>query len=117
MPYLHIYRSSSEKVPMPRTDSPYLYVVLTGSIRLYTPSGILDYVAGQHSISEIDTPLWGHVLAFPKGQDFLALSLDFTLEQVISVVLKLEENLTEHIVKGQFRGRRLHDRGICSFCI
>ena len=66
VPYMKVYRVASETIPMPRTDNSYLYIVADGSMRLYTSSGIMDYEAGQYSISQIDTPLAGHVLTFPE---------------------------------------------------
>lgn len=51
IPFLSIYRSTDRKIDMPQLESFYIYVVLDGSIRLYTPSGIMDYLAGQYSIS------------------------------------------------------------------
>lgn len=98
VPYFNIYRFTSKKIRMPQTDDPYLYVVADGSMRLYTPSGIMDYPAGQYSISEIDTPLFGHVLTFSDKGDFLAMSLGFTVNDVITVVLDLDDNLAEQIL-------------------
>ena len=40
----------------------YLFVS-DGELRLYTPSGIMDYVAGQYSVSAIDTQKRGYVIA------------------------------------------------------
>lgn len=97
LPCLNIYRFRSEKIQMPQRTNPYVYVVLYGSIRLYTPSGIMDYIAGQYSLSQIDTSLFGHGLTYSEEGDFLALSLDFTLNDVISVVLDLEGDLAERI--------------------
>lgn len=86
---------------MPRTDGFYIYVVLDGSVRLYTPSGILDYLPGQYSISRIDTPTSGYVLTFSEKRDFLALALELTLHDVIAVLLDLDGNLAERIAKQQ----------------
>lgn len=41
------YRFVEAKINMPQTENPYLYLVLEGTLRLYTPSGIMDYMAGQ----------------------------------------------------------------------
>ena len=46
VPYLKIYRYNTENVPMPKIENPYLYFIIDGSIRLYTPSGIMDYISG-----------------------------------------------------------------------
>ena len=42
--------STERKIDMPRVDNFYIYLVLDGSVRLYTPSGIMDYLAGQYSV-------------------------------------------------------------------
>ncbi len=96
-PRMWACRFSGEKVQMPRIQLPYLYLVLDGALRLHTPSGILDYEAGQYSISRIDTPLRGTVLAPSREEDLLALALAFTANQVIEVVLALDRELTERI--------------------
>lgn len=100
-PYLTFYRFTEKKIEMPRIENFYIYVVLDGSLRLYTPSGILDYIAGQYSISKIDTPTSGHVLTFSEQMDFLALAMEFTLNDVLSVVLDLDGDLTEQIINSK----------------
>lgn len=99
VPWLNLYSFTSEKIDMPQTDNLYLYLVADGSVRLYTPSGIMDYISGQYSISEIDTPLCGHVLTFSSEKDFLAMSVEFAVNDVVSVVLQLNDALTESILK------------------
>lgn len=101
IPYLTAYRFTTEKIRMPQTENPYLYIVLDGMLRLYTPSGILDYVAGQYSVSKIDTPLSGTALTFSEQQDFLALAVEFTPNDVISEVLELDNILTDRITGGK----------------
>ena len=76
IPFVTAWNFTSDKIRMPNTENPYLYIVLDGMLRLYTPSGIMDYVEGQYSISQIDTPLSGTVLTFSSRQDFLALSVN-----------------------------------------
>lgn len=96
--YITAYRFTTEKIQMPQTENPYLYIVLDGTLRLYTPSGIMDYMAGQYSVSKIDTPLSGTVLTFSEQQDFLALAVEFTPNDVITEVLELDNELTERIM-------------------
>ncbi len=78
--------------------NPYLYIVVEGMLRLYTPSGIMDYMAGQYSVSKIDTPLAGTVLAVSEEQDFLAVSVEFTIHEVITTILDMDNSLTEKIL-------------------
>lgn len=68
--FLQVYSNLDKEFPMPQEQTPYIFFVLDGELRLYTPSGIMDYVAGQYSISAIDTPARGYVLAFSECQDF-----------------------------------------------
>ncbi len=101
LPYLSIYLSSKRKIDMPQTENFYIYMVLDGSIRLHTPSGIMDYETGQYSVSKIDTPASGDVLTFSKNGYFLALSIEFALNDVISVILELDGNLTDKIANSK----------------
>lgn len=101
VPYLSIYCSKAKMVPMPMVKSQYLYYIAEGSIRLHTPSGIMDYVAGQASVSSIDTPFCGEVLTTSADGEFVALIVEFTEEEVISVALSLEGDLTERIANGK----------------
>lgn len=101
LPYLSIYFSTERKVDMPQTESFYLYTVLDGSIRLFTPSGIMDYVPGQFSVSKIDTPMSGNILTFSEKGNFLALVAELTLNDVISVLLELDGNLAEKIANSE----------------
>lgn len=98
VPYLTLYRQTANPIKMPDGSMPYLYLLIAGSMRLYTPSGIMDYVAGQYSVSAIDTPVSGYGLTFSEKEDFLALSIHFTLDDVISIALEIEEDLVERVM-------------------
>jgi hypothetical protein len=65
------YRFLDRKIDMPRSETPYLYMVIDGALRLYTPSGIMDYMPGQYSVSQIDTPLYGTIVSFSRTNDFM----------------------------------------------
>lgn len=91
---------------MPSVENPYLYIVIDGMMRLYTPSGIMDYMAGQYSVSKIDTPLNGTVLKFSERQDFLALSVEFTINDVITTVLDLDNDLIENVMNEKMKAKR-----------
>lgn len=92
---------------MPTVGLPYLYLIVDGSMRLHTPSGILDYSAGQYSVSAIDTPISGQVLTFSESMDFLALSVAFTADDVISVVLDMDGDLVERVLNEKIAGRTM----------
>lgn len=107
IPCVTVYRFTEEKVQMPLLENPYLYIVLDGMLRLHTPSGIMDYMSGQYSVSKIDTPLMGTVLNFSEQQDFLALSIELTVNDVITTVLSLDNDLTERIMNEQLESQTM----------
>ena len=98
IPFMHIFISSDKEFPMPQIQMPYVFFVLDGELRLYTPSGIMDYVAGQYSVSAIDTPERGYVLAFSGKCDFVAVSIEFTANDMMNVVISLDDELITHIL-------------------
>lgn len=107
IPYVSAYRFTDSEIEMPLTENPYLYMVLDGTLRLHTPSGILDYMAAQYSVSKIDTPLKGTVMDFSEQHDFLALVMEFTVNDVITTVLSLDNDLTERIIKEQLESSEM----------
>lgn len=107
IPAVTLYRSTAEHVPMPQTEHPYLYLVLDGTLRLHTPSGMMDRMAGQYFVSRIDAPLRGTVLSFSDRQDLLAVCVEFLPSEVIQTVLGLDDDLTARIMSGQMEGREM----------
>ena len=95
------YRFTESRIDMPKQEKLYLYLVVDGIPRLYTPSGIMDYQPGQYSIPRIDMPLHGTILSFSENNDFLAVSLDLTVNEVIAAVLDLDNVLVEKVVKAE----------------
>lgn len=53
IPFVTAWHFTRERIQMSKTENPYLYIVLDGMIRLYRPSGMMDYMAGQYSISNV----------------------------------------------------------------
>lgn len=99
--YLKIHQFKEKKIIMPDGSTPYIFLVLNGSMRIHTPSGIMDYVSRQYSVSAIDTPLSADVLTFSDNNDFLALSVEFSLNDVLSVVIETEDNIINKILDSQ----------------
>ena len=97
-----VYRFTDERIEMPQTDNPYLYIVLDGMLRLYTPSGIMDYMAEQYSVSKIDTPLIrDSACFFQSSRIFWQFLLSFFPSDIIHTILQLENELTERIMSEQ----------------
>lgn len=100
IPSVTVYRFVSKQISMPDKNL-YIYIVADGSLRLHTPSGIMDYAAGQYSVSAIDTPFSGEVLAFSEHDDFVSLSIEITPDEVISVILETDGDLIEKILRSK----------------
>lgn len=98
IPFLHMFQVKNKTIDLPQMEIPYIYFILDGELRLYTPSGTMDYIKGQYSVSAIDTPEKGYVIAFSEKEDFLAVSMDFTANDVMSVMIKLEEKVLFQIL-------------------
>lgn len=101
VPYLTVYRHTGKEAAIPDGASRYLYYIVDGSVRLHTPSGILDYVSGQYSLSAVDMPFRGEIVAPSVHGDFLALSVGFTADEVFGVLMSIEGNLAEKIAGGK----------------
>lgn len=101
IPYITVCHFKDAQIQMPQTDNPYLYIVVDGHLRLHTPSGIMDYMAGQYSVSKIDTPLFGTVLAFSEKQDFLATVIEFTANDVITTILDIDNAILDKVMNGK----------------
>lgn len=95
--YLNIYCYDDDKIELPDLNIPYIYYIADGSVRLHTPSGILDYVSGQYSLSTVDMPFNGQLIALSEFNDFLALSITFTADEVFSVLMSFDGDLAQQI--------------------
>lgn len=98
---LSLYRLTGKRIELPQQTAQYLFLIIDGSMRLHTPSGILDYVAGQYSISAIDTPTSGDVLSLSDSGEFLAVAVSFSVNDVLSVVIDLDGRLVDDILESR----------------
>lgn len=114
--FLSIYHFVERKIKMPQIENFYIYIVLDGSVRLYTPSGIMDYLAGQYSVSRIDISNYGYILTFSEKGDFLALAIELTLNDVISVLLDINGDFAEQIAEAKLDDKTMaaSDRNVIS---
>lgn len=58
----------------------------------------MDYISGQYSVSAIDTPTKAEVITFSDSNEFAAIAIEFSFEEVISVILHLDNSLPEQIL-------------------
>ena len=98
IPHVTAWRFTGKKIQMPPVEHPYLYIVLDGTLRLYALSATTDDIAGQYFVSRVDTPLSNTVLVPSQQNDFLGLSVAFTIDDVIATVFDLEPVLLERLL-------------------
>lgn len=82
LPFLKFEISNTPNVILPKVSSPYLYLILEGEIQFPT---LEKYKQGEYFISEITTPDTAKIIQEP----FCALSLEFTNDEIISVMLDI----------------------------
>lgn len=97
LPFFNIYRFTTQNISLPENSKSYLYLIVNGVLRLHTISGILDYIPGQYSVSTIDSPLSGQFLTVSGDSDFCTIEIELSLDDVISIMLDMDEQLTDKI--------------------
>lgn len=89
LPGVSVHRHNGDAVQMPSIQSPFLYLVLDGSLTLHQHDGIRQIGPGHFVVSEIDTPAHGYIAERP----LVALLVEFTLDEVASVLLEFDDGL------------------------
>ncbi|WP_408892103.1 AraC family transcriptional regulator N-terminal domain-containing protein [Paenibacillus taichungensis] len=97
IPYLNMYRYSQQNIDLPEIQNPYILLVVSDTMRLHFSTGIKDYSPGEFLISVIDSPLSGHTLFATVDSPFLAISIDFLVDDVTSVMLDIDGDLPEKL--------------------
>lgn len=95
--YLDAYRCTRKEMILPDMEKPYLFFVVHGSMRLHSIEGIFDYEAGQYLISAIDSPREGEILSSSHEDPFVALRIELSVDDVISVVLDFDGDFPERL--------------------
>lgn len=97
VPYLTVCRYTEKTFSIDTSDTPFVFYTADGSVRLHTPYGIMDYIAGQYSLSSVDMPFCGEILERSDRGDLPALKVCFTAEEVLSVAVSCEGDPAEQI--------------------
>ncbi|APV88275.1 helix-turn-helix domain-containing protein [Salmonella enterica] len=99
LPYMYIHRFNTKHVPIPDPGDPFLYIVIRGRLQFFNANGINECRQGQYFISPVDVPSSG---VFPEAKEstsFLAVSVNFSLADIIGVILDTEGDAPfEHTV-------------------
>lgn len=109
LPFLNLYRFTTRSIHMPRSSKPYLYLIVNGMLRLHTPSGILDHVPGQYSVSAIDSPLSGQAITASADSEFIAVSVELSPDDVISVMLDMDDEFSRKVFESSLSQATMSD--------
>ena len=97
IPYIDIHRHSTAEVGMPDTPNPFVWVVVDGVMRLRSDDDFEDFHAGRFLAPPISKPVSAQALSVSEESPFLALSIVFCVEDVISVMLDIDGDLPERL--------------------
>lgn len=95
--YINVCRFTQREVVLPNTTDPYLFVVVNGTLRLHSACGISDYEPGQYFASAITSPETGEFLSDSTPAPFIALLIELSVDDVISVILDIDGDLPERL--------------------
>ncbi|WP_133015189.1 AraC family transcriptional regulator [Clostridium cuniculi] len=109
IPYLTIYRYIQKDIDIPSIPNPFISLVINGTMRLYFATGISDYTSGQYLISAIDTPISGQPLLASPDSPFLALLIEFSIDDVISVLLDMEGDFPGKLFETEYHNNIKHN--------
>lgn len=90
IPYMEVYCCHQKEFVLPDMANPYLLWIVNGHMRLHVAEGICDYLPGQYFISAIDSPRSGELLSPSEDDPFVALRIEFSVDDVISVMLDID---------------------------
>lgn len=92
IPYLNVHRYDGHEVLMPSTSEPFLFIIVQGVLRLHLANEISEFKAGGHFVSSIDTPVAGESVRDASTSAFVAVSLNFSVADVVGVILDIEQD-------------------------
>lgn len=93
IPFLSICRHTSESPLIPSVLTPAFCLILQGSKELHLGEQIVHYYEGDYLASIIDFPASGRVVGATGEFPYIGLRVDFTAEEVASVVAEAKIDL------------------------
>lgn len=99
IPYLSICRHTYESQLIPSVLSPAFCLILQGEKELHLGEHIAHYHEGDYLASIIDMPASGKVVGATRELPYIGLRVDFTAEEVASVVTEAEIELPSRNMK------------------
>lgn len=97
VPYIEVYRFTQKEIALPDMENPYLFFVVKGKLRLHSTCGIFDYEPEQYFTSAIASPRTGEILSDSQASPFIALLIELSVDDIISVMLDIDGDLPEKL--------------------
>lgn len=102
IPYLEIYKSIQEEIILPDKPNPFIYLVINGTMQIHFDEDIKEYAAGQYLIATMDCPRVSKALSVSVDNPFIAISVEFSVDDVVSVMLDIDGNLPEKLFDEEY---------------
>lgn len=90
IPFLALHRSSPDSALITNTLTSSLCYVANGMMRLHFSTGIVTYTSGQFFIPTVDSPIYALALPVSQTSPFIALTIRFSTEDIISVMTEAQ---------------------------
>ncbi len=118
IPFLSIVRNSHQTPLIPSVLTPSFCLILQGTKKLHLGQDIIHYHAGDYLASVIDMPASAQIIGATKKFPYIGLRIDFTTNEIASVVMEAEINVKPQDKKlniGAFMGKS--DADLLDVCI
>ncbi len=118
IPFLSIVRHSHQTPLIPVVLTPSLCLILQGTKQLHLGQDMLQYHAGDYLASMIDIPAPAQIIGATKQFPYIGLRIDFTTQEIASVVMEAEINVKPQDKKlntGAFIGKS--DADLLDVCL
>src|SRR5258708_4863045 len=93
IPFLSLVRHSHQTPLIPVVLTPSLCLILQGTKQLRLGQDMLQYRAGDYLASVIDIPAPAQIIGATKQFPYIGLRIDFTMQEVASVVMEADINV------------------------
>lgn len=107
VPSLTAYRVFGTETHMPQGNGICVFIIVGGTLRLHSPSGVADYPPGSRVVCQVDTPPTGIVHCLSDQGDFLAFSIRFETSDTLSTLLELDSDVIRLVAGGELAAERM----------
>ncbi|MFC5450994.1 AraC family transcriptional regulator [Paenibacillus aestuarii] len=108
IPFLTTMRYSRQTSEISGVLTPSIYLILQGAKKLHLGQEVIDYYAGDYLVSVIDIPASAEIIGATKQSPYIGLRVDFTAEDIASVVTEAGINFdpkNKKLKTGAFIGK------------